>query len=161
VTDSPTTASDRVVIARSLAAPATLVWAMWTDPEHFAAWYGPTGASIPVAEFDVRVGGIRRVCMEVQVPDGAMRMWFHGEHTQVDPHRLLSYTEQVTDEAGAPTHGDLTEVRVELEETDGRTRMVMTHLGIPEGSPGAAGWQMALDKLEAHLDPFEQSGRSG
>ena len=39
-------------------------------------------------------------------------MWFHGEHTLVEPHRLLAYTEQVTDEAGAPVHGDLTEVRV-------------------------------------------------
>ena len=57
----------------------------------------------------------------------------------------------MTDEAGAPTHGDLTEVRVELDEADGRTRMVMTHFGIPEGSPGEAGWQMALDKLDAEL----------
>jgi hypothetical protein len=31
--------------------------------------------------------------------------------------------------------------------------MVMTHRGIPEGSPGAAGWQMAFDKLDAELAP--------
>ena len=151
MTHDPTTAADRVVLTRTFAAPATLVWAMWTDPEHFATWYGPTGATIPVAELDVRVGGIRRVCMEVHTPDGAMRMWFSGEHTHVEPHRLLAYTEQVTDEAGAPVHGDLTEVRLELDEADGRTHMVLTHLGIPEGSPGAAGWQMALDELEAKL----------
>ena len=151
MTDNPTATPDRVVIDRTFDAPATLVWAMWTDPEHFATWYGPNGATIPVAELDVRVGGRRRVCMEMQTPDGAMRMWFQGEHTLVEPHRLLAYTEQVTDEAGAPAHGDLTEVRVELDEADSRTRMVMTHIGIPEGSPGAAGWQMALDKLEAEL----------
>jgi hypothetical protein len=29
--------------------------------------------------------------------------------------------------------------------------MVMTHLGIPAGSPGAAGWEMALDKLAAYI----------
>jgi hypothetical protein len=29
--------------------------------------------------------------------------------------------------------------------------MVMTHLGVPEGSPGEAGWTMALDKLDAEL----------
>ena len=150
MTDNPTT-PDRVVIDRTFDAPATLVWAMWTDPDHFASWYGPSGVAIPVAELDVRVGGRRRVCMEVQTPEGAMRMWFQGEHTAVEPHRLLAYTEQVTDEAGAPVHGDVTEVRVELDEADSRTRMVMTHFGIPEGSPGAAGWQMALDKLEAKL----------
>ena len=151
MTDDPTTAADRVVITRALAAPASLVWAMWTDPEHFRAWYGPDGATIAVAEFDLRVGGARRVCMEVQTPDGSMRMWFEGEHTQIEPDHLLAYTEGVTDGAGTQVHGDLTEVRVELLEADGRTQMVMTHIGIPEGSPGAVGWTMAIDKLEAAL----------
>ena len=30
--------------------------------------------------------------------------------------------------------------------------MVMTHVGIPAGSPGAAGWTMAIDKLAARLE---------
>ena len=38
-------------------APVEVVWRMWTDPEHFKAWYGPDGSAIPVAEMDVRVGG--------------------------------------------------------------------------------------------------------
>jgi hypothetical protein len=29
--------------------------------------------------------------------------------------------------------------------------MLLTHIGIPEGSPGATGWHMALDKLELKL----------
>jgi hypothetical protein len=40
-------------------------------------------------------------------------------------------------------------VIVELKEVGGRTRMVMTHVGIPKDSPGAAGWTMAFDKLAA------------
>jgi hypothetical protein len=28
----------------------------------------------------------------------------------------------------------------------------MTHAGVPGGSPGAAGWAMALDKLVAHVE---------
>jgi hypothetical protein len=44
-----------------------------------------------------------------------------------------------------------TEVRVELENDSGRTKMVMTHAGIPAGSPGATGWAMALDKLAARV----------
>jgi hypothetical protein len=54
-------------------------------------------------------------------------------------------------------HPTTTEVRVELENVDGRTRMVMTHAGIPSDSPGAAGWAMALDKLAAHVE--RQSSR--
>ena len=63
---------DAVVIERSFDAPIDLIWQMWTEPEHFSAWYGPEGASIPVAEMDVRVGGTRLVCMEVRTPGGPM-----------------------------------------------------------------------------------------
>ena len=56
-------ANDAVVIEQMLDAPVDLVWRMWTEPEHFAAWYGPDGAAIPVARMDVRVGGSRLVCV--------------------------------------------------------------------------------------------------
>ena len=53
-------------------------------------------------------------------------------------------------------HPATTEIRVELGEVGGRTKMVMTHVGVPAGSPGAAGWAMAFDKLavrvHAHSD---------
>jgi hypothetical protein len=48
-------------------------------------------------------------------------------------------------------HPTTTEVRVELEDIDERTRMVMTHVGIPADSPGATGWTMAFDKLAAQI----------
>jgi uncharacterized protein YndB with AHSA1/START domain len=134
---------------------------MWTDPDHFKAWYGPTGASIPIAEMDVRVGGRRRVGMEVQSPNGAMRMWFVGEYREVVEYARLVYTEAMADEHGKPMspsdmgmpdgHPTTTEVRVVLRDVGGRTKMVMTHAGIPSDSPGAAGWVMAFDKLDAHL----------
>ena len=47
------------------------------------------------------------------------------------------------------------EVIVELEDVAGRTKMVMTHAGIPEDSPGASGWAMGFDKLAAYVE--EQS----
>jgi hypothetical protein len=49
-------------------------------------------------------------------------------------------------------HSMTTEVRVELQDLGGRTKMVMTHTGIRGDSPGAAGWAMALDKLAAHVE---------
>ena len=61
---------DSVVIERTFDAPIDLVWRMWTDGTEFAKWYGPPGATIPVADIDARVGGRRRVCMEVTTPDG-------------------------------------------------------------------------------------------
>ncbi len=150
-----------VVIERTFDAPAELVWQMWTEPAHFAAWYGPMGASIPVADMDVRVGGTRHLCMEMQTPNGAMTMWFVGEFTEVVAPTRLVYTEAMSDADGnvvSPTamgmpegHPESTEVIVELESIDGGTKMTLTHVGVPADSPGASGWAMAVDKLDAHL----------
>ena len=150
-----------VTIERSFDAPVDLIWLMWTDPEHFAAWYGPDGATIPSAKMDVRVGGTRLVSMQVQTPDGPMQMWFTGEYREVVENERLVYTESMSDEngnvlspedLGMPAgHPTTTEVRVELEDVGGRTKMVMTHVGVPSDSPGATGWAMALDKLAAHV----------
>jgi uncharacterized protein YndB with AHSA1/START domain len=153
---------DAVVIERSFNAPVDLIWKMWTDPEHFKAWYGPDGATIPVAKMDVRVGGTRLVCMEMQLPNGPMQMWFTGEYREVVENERLVYTESMSDEHGKVSspaemgmpegHPTTTEVRVELHDVGGRTHMVMTHAGIPSDSPGAAGWTMAFDKLAMHLE---------
>jgi uncharacterized protein YndB with AHSA1/START domain len=98
----------------------------------------------------------------MQTPNGAMQMWFAGEYREVVENERLVYTEYMSDEHGnvsSPAdmgmpegHPMTTEVRVELEDIGGRTKMVMTHAGIPAGSPGAAGWAMALDKLAAYVE---------
>jgi uncharacterized protein YndB with AHSA1/START domain len=95
--------------------------------------------------------------MEMQSPNGPMQMWFTGEYREIVQHERLVYTESMSDKNGkvlSPSdmgmpegHPTTTEVRVELEDVGGRTKMVMTHAGIPADSPGAAGWAMALDKL--------------
>ena len=40
---------------------------------------------------------------------------------------------------------------IELEDLRDRTRMVMTHIGVPADSPGGQGWAMAIDKLDARV----------
>ncbi|UQX89218.1 SRPBCC domain-containing protein [Jatrophihabitans telluris] len=155
-------AQNAVTIERTFDAPAHLIWQMWTDPEHFSAWYGPTGATIPVAKMDVRVGGTRLICMEVTTPDGPVRMWFTGEYREVIENARLVYTDSVSNadgdiiapsELGMPAgHPTTTEVRVELEDLGDRTRMVITHVGIPADSPGATGWAMAMSKLAGYIE---------
>lgn len=142
---------DSVVIERSFEAPVDLIWRMWTDPEHFRQWFGPDGATISVAKLDVTPGGSRLVCMEVQSPSGLMQMWFTGEFREVVENRRLVYTESVSDEDGNALAHETTEITVELEAAGDHTRMVMTHIGIPADSPGAAGWTMAFAKLAAHV----------
>ena len=151
-----------VVIERSFDAPTGLIWQMWTEPEHFKAWYGPEGCAIPVAKMDMRVGGSRLVCMEMQTPAGPMQMWFTGEYREIVENERLVYTESMADKDGnvvSPSdmgmpagHPTTTQVIVELEDVAGRTTMRMTHVGIPGDSPGAAGWEAALNKLVAYVE---------
>lgn len=148
-----------VVIERTFDAPIETVWNMWTTSDGFASWYGPQGATIPTSELDATVGGKRKVCMQMQGPDGEMQMWFTGEVKDVNPMTRFAYTEMMCDadgnvtppEAmGMPEGTDMTTtVEVDLEEVDGGTKMKMTHVGVPAESPGGMGWNMAIDKLEA------------
>ena len=147
--------TDPVVLERIIAAPVGEVWLMWTDPAAFAGWYGPTGATVPVCEMDVRAGGRRRVCMRFDTPTGTLDMWFTGEFLEVTEPTRLVYTEAMTDADGRsePDGHPPTEVHVELEEIGDATRIVLTHRGIPAGSPGEAGWRAALDELARRLTP--------
>ncbi len=155
-----TVTKDAVVIERTFEAPIDLVWQMWTDPEHFKMWYGPKGFSVPVAEMDIRVGGKRLICMSS--PDGSMKMWTTGEYMEIVPNERLVYTDSMADEHGnvvppsamgmPDDHPATTEVTVLLEDLGERTKMVMTHAGIPADSGGAAGWAQAFDKLADHIE---------
>ena len=44
-----------------------------------------------------------------------------------------------------------TEITVSLEDIGGRTKMVMTHAGMPADSGAGGGWEQAFDKLAYHI----------
>jgi uncharacterized protein YndB with AHSA1/START domain len=154
-----TISENAVVIERTFDAPVDLIWRMWTDPEHFKNWYGPTGFTVPIADMEMRIGGKRLICMAS--PDGSMKMWTTGEYTEIVPTQRLVYTESPADENGnvvSPSamgmpegYPTTTEVIVLLEELAGRTKMVMTHAGVPAESGAGGGWTQAFDKLADHV----------
>ena len=151
---------DALVIERSFNAPAELIWQMWTDPEHFKRWYGPQGFTVPSAEMELRVGGRRLICMAS--PDSSMKMWTVGEYKEIVPTTRLVYTESPADENGnaiSPAamgmpegYPATTEVAVVLEDLGGRTKMVMTHAGVPASSGAGGGWEQAFDKLAEYAE---------
>jgi len=108
------------------------------------------------------VGGARLVSMEVMTPNGPMKMWFTGKHLEIVENQRLVYTEAMCDENGnvmSPAdmgmpadHPSATTITVELEALEYGTKLVLEHAGIPEGSPGEAGWIMAFDKLDTYVD---------
>jgi uncharacterized protein YndB with AHSA1/START domain len=155
-----TISKDALVIERTFNAPVSLIWQLWTEPEHFKKWYGPKGFAVPVAELVLRVGGKRLICMAS--PDGKMKMWTTGEYVEIVPNQRLVYTESPADENGnvvSPSAMGMpdgypasTEVTVLLENLGGRTRMVMTHAGMAADSGAGGGWNQAFDKLAEHLE---------
>ncbi|MEM7332344.1 MAG: SRPBCC domain-containing protein [Chloroflexota bacterium] len=152
---SDSNSNDACVVERVIDAPVELVWQMWTKAEHFKNWYGPMGFSIPVAEIDAQIGGKHLFCMKS--PDGNMTMWSTGEFTELVPNQRLVYTDSPCDAEGnlmSPQamgmpegYPTTTEVKVELEDLGGKTKMVLTHTGVPAGA--ADGWSQAFEKMGA------------
>lgn len=148
-------------IEREFDASIDDVWAMWTEAEKFQSWYGPNGFTIPVAEMDVTVGGTRKISMEMKTPERTMQMWFIGEYKEITPKTRLVYSESMCDPDGnvlSPASmgmpegtPDTTEVVVELEDKGDKTAMVLTHVGVPAGSPGEGGWAQAIEKMASIL----------
>jgi len=108
-TNQPTTDNppNSVVIERTLDAPVEMVWKLWTESEHFAAWYGPQGASIPTAEMDVRVGGTRLHrchgrCRGQRRVTGREKC--HVDHTKRDPDADRVSTDESAEGAAAEHH---------------------------------------------------------
>ena len=50
-------ADDELLITRTFDAPAALVFALWSKPEHMKRWMGPANFTCPEVEIDFRVGG--------------------------------------------------------------------------------------------------------
>ena len=53
---------DELFIVRAFAAPRSLVFRLWEDPEHRARWWGPKAFVCTHLSQDFRVGGAWRAC---------------------------------------------------------------------------------------------------
>jgi uncharacterized protein YndB with AHSA1/START domain len=158
---TPDTARRELVITRVFDAPRELVWKAWTEPERFMRWWGPKIFTSPRCEIDLRVGGRYLWCM--RWPDGREN-YTTGEYREVVPFERLVFTDCFADADGnvvPATHYGMsadfpmqTQVTVTLEEHEGKTRMTLTHAGLPGGEFGemaGAGWNESFDKLAASL----------
>ena len=84
------TETPQLVISRVFDAPRQLVYRAFTDPDHLAAWWGPTGNSLPrdEIEFDVRPGGYQR-WTEVFAAEPGLRVHIYVDLTDVADGELL------------------------------------------------------------------------
>jgi uncharacterized protein YndB with AHSA1/START domain len=144
----------QLVLTHIVDAPRALVYQAFTDPDQFAAWWGPFGNSLPrdEIEFDVRPGGYQRWSETFPDEPG---IWTYGriDLTDVVDGELLDGVMHITGNLPGGSEPFETRMRVEFStEADGRTRLEIRQW-LPEEyvSPSEGGWGEALTKLEAVL----------
>jgi len=139
-----------VVIARTFAGPARVVFRAWTEAELVKRWWAPKslGTSVVSCHADVRVGGAYRYVLRIESGD---EIAFSGKYTEVTPHSRLVYTQVFEPMA----HAGEAVITLTLEERDGKTRLVARELyPSTEAREGAIasgmeqGMRETMDQLE-------------
>jgi uncharacterized protein YndB with AHSA1/START domain len=145
-----TTATERELkITRLFNAPRSLVFQVWTQPEHFSRWLGPKNFTTTFCQMDVRIGGTYRAC--IRSPEGTDH-WMQGVyHEIIEPERLV-FTFVWEDEDGQPKQETI--VTVTFAEQDGQTLLTFHQAlfeSVESRDSHRSGWSECFDRLEAYL----------
>lgn len=77
-----------LTLSRKYSAPRSLVWKIWSEPEHIKQWWGPFGPENTTCKIDFRVGGTFDI--EMKSPEGDV-MRAIGEYLEVIPPERIVY----------------------------------------------------------------------
>jgi uncharacterized protein YndB with AHSA1/START domain len=150
-------AGDDLLIVRTIDAPVSLVFAMWSQAQHMRHWMGPPGYDCPELTLDFRVGGAYRG----RIRSGAASDdRFGGVYREIEPDRRLVFT--FAWDAG-PSAGVETLITLTFEARGGKT--VQTFHQTPFLSPArrdahGRGWTGAFDKQQAYAEALSKEHRS-
>ena len=164
IADTAGGASDReIVIVRRFAAPAALVFRMWTDPALVARWWAPAAFTTTVTALDPRPGGEFRLVMHG--PDGTDYP-MKAEFQEVRPPTRLVYRDDWDhewDDVDRPSRPSV--VTVDFDERDGKTTLTLRILYATPADREAAvaagvawGWSSCFDILADALVAARHSG---
>lgn len=145
-----------LALTRVLDADRETVWKYWTDPTLVQQWWGPSGVTNPICEWEaVPQGNIHIVMLAGrELGEMAGQEWpMTGTFEQVEkPNKMVFVSSAIMD--GKPVLE--TRVTVTFEEENGKTKMTV-HILVTKTTPEAAmplqgmeaGWNQQLDKLVA------------
>ena len=149
MSDLPPQPQSPLRIERVFAAPADRVFACFSSPADLKTWaWGDLSDDVAV-EIDFRVGGRYRIT--TSRPDG-QRWAFSGTYLEIVPDRRLAFTVHWDAPMGYEAPDE--KVTVELAETEGTTRMIFLHEGVPGAEARQEhrrGWNNTLDVLSGLL----------
>lgn len=143
------TSEHELTITRVFDAPRELVFAAWTDPDHLAGWWGPTGFTATSCTVRLTEGGQWRT----RISDGAgTEMWASGVYREiVHPERLV-FTFAWDEPDGSRGHD--TVVTVTFADRDGKTEMTFHQAvfrTVEARDNHESGWAETFADLVDHL----------
>jgi uncharacterized protein YndB with AHSA1/START domain len=145
---------------RTFNAPAAEVWKVWTDADSVKKWWGPEGYTAIVARDDVQVGGSFLWAMK---SENGRTFWNTGIYHDVVVNKKIVSTMAFADENGKAIPGSEVSVPgrwpneitvvVEFSESEGKTRVTVTEVGIPfiVYAPSKIGWAQQFDNIQLLL----------
>jgi uncharacterized protein YndB with AHSA1/START domain len=148
-------AETEIAFTRAFPVAREQMWAMWTQAQHLACWWGPEGWTLPVCEVDFRVGGQWFYCM--QGPD--MRSCGLATYHEIEAPASIVYTDAFADADGQVLDSmPAGRTRLTFSESDGITtvrgvtrydsqsqRDAILDMGVKDGL------DQTLNRLEAYL----------
>lgn len=146
----------QIVLTREIAAPRTLLFRLWTEPEHLMRWWGPQTTTASSVSVDLREGGAWRHC--ILTAEGK-EYWSHGRYLEIVPPERLIFTFAWEGADGKPGHQ--MKVTVELHELGEKTRLVFRKVELPDDTElklQTGGWEQALDKYVAYAEATSREG---
>ena len=111
-------AAHELVLTRFIPVPRAKLFRAWTDPMLIKQWFAPAPWTTPIAETDVRPGGISHVVM--RSPDG-QEMPIRGVYLEVIENEKLAFTDAYTS-AWVPSAKPFMTVVLTFDDEAGGTR---------------------------------------
>ncbi len=137
---------DQLIDAR----PAT-VFRLLTEPDLYARWFGPDGATTSVEQMEVTLGG--RLELKITFPGTDLEVGIEGFYEVIEPPVRLVHTWRSMED-------DLvTTVAFDIEPQGERTRLRVTHRGFVDPvdlEQNQGGWTDHLSKLGTIATELEQ-----
>lgn len=152
--------------SRFLKAPRSLVWEVYSSPEHLQHWLGPKGSTVTHSALDFRVGGTYHYAMQIE---GGPALWGKWQLREIVPPEKLVLIQCFSDPAGGTTRNPwaagwplYTHSTTTLSEQDGGTLLSLVwapHEATAEEEALFAashasmtqGWSGNFDVLEDYL----------
>lgn len=131
-----------VIVRRTIAAPAEMLFDAFLEPMALAEWMRPGSIRSTIARVDARVGGRYEITM--QGDDGPIP--HSGEYRLIDRPKKLIFT-WISPHAGTSE----TLVTIDFRAVTSGTEVVVTHELLPETARPAhsRGWTSGLEHLDA------------